>query len=375
MFNFVKKAMADIAGTEEPLYGPEAIQPVTKQGVQYTELKKDDLKWKGLGGTNVETQTFYFTADSGHIGMAQIIYSVVMGVKTTCQFSSKIFYPDNATPPLFSTDPLDNHRISDDRFNFYADNVSFELSEDGSTYSLKSSRSTKSIVDIKITKVAPGFMAGRNGTSTYGTDPNQPWGQMFHAFWPRCRVEGSFITPSGPIDFAGKGAYSFALQGMKPHHAANRWNFVNFHSPTYSALMMEFTTPPSYGSTVVNVGGIAADGSILYAGVDNTAEHVEKTEDPEARWPEPTVTSYWWKGTTADGKPFEAHLMGQLGKRQDRIDVMAEVPGFIKKIAETAAGTRPYIYQYTPRLKLKLKIGDEEKEEEGILFTEATFIS
>jgi hypothetical protein len=140
-------------------------------------------------------------------------------VKTTCQFSSKIFYPDNATPSLWSTDPLDNHRISDDRFNFYADNVSFELSEDGNSYNLRSSRSTKTIVDVKITKTAPGFKCGKNGTSYFGTDPERPWGQMFHAFWPRCAVEGSFITPSGPIDFAGQGMYSFALQGMKPHHA------------------------------------------------------------------------------------------------------------------------------------------------------------
>ncbi len=138
---------------------------------------------------------------------------------------------------------------------------------------------------------------------------------------------------------------------------------------------MEFTTPQSYGNTLVNVGGIATEGALLYAGTTNTAEHVEKTEDPEARWPEPTVTSYWWKGATADGKPVEVHLMGPLGKRRDRIDIMAEVPAFIKKIAETAAGTRPYIYQFTPKLKIKIKVGEEEKEEEGVLFTEATFIS
>lgn len=357
------------------MYGPDAIQPVTKQGVQYTEMTKEDLKWKQQGGTNVETQTFYFTADNGHIGVAQIIYSVVMGIKTTCQFTSKIFYPDASQGTLFATDPLDNHRFSDDKYNFYADHVSFELSEDGNTYTLKSSRSTKSIVDIKITKTAPGFVAGKDGTSHYGTDPTKPWGSMFHGFWPRCKVEGTYITPSGPIDFAGKGMYSFALQGMKPHHAAARWNFVNFQSPNYTALMMEFTTPPSYGKTVVNVGGVATDNKLLYAGVNNTAEHVEHKEDPEARWPEPTTTSYWWKGQTADGKPFEAHLMGQLGQRRDRIDIMAEVPGFIKKIAESTAGTRPYIYQFTPKLKLKVKIGDEEIEEEGVLFTEATFIS
>ena len=119
---------------------------------------------------------------------------------------------------MWSTDPLHNYKISNDKFNFYADNVSFELSEDGNTYHLKSSRSTKNIVDIKLTKTAPGFMVGKNGTSNYGTDPKQPWSTMFHGFWPRCKVEGNFITPSGPVDFAGRGMYSFALQGGKPHH-------------------------------------------------------------------------------------------------------------------------------------------------------------
>ena len=71
--------LANVAGTEEPIYGPSAIQTVTEQAktTPYTELKKEDLKWLQKGGTNVETQTFYFTADNGHYGMAQVIYSVV----------------------------------------------------------------------------------------------------------------------------------------------------------------------------------------------------------------------------------------------------------------------------------------------------------
>lgn len=43
----------------------------------YTELKKEDLKWIIKDGTCVETQSFYFTADNGHLGLAQIIYSNV----------------------------------------------------------------------------------------------------------------------------------------------------------------------------------------------------------------------------------------------------------------------------------------------------------
>ena len=71
--------VANVAGTQEPVYGPAAIQSVAKQAetVPYTELKKEHLKWEAMESTCVETQTFYMMADSGHIGMAQVIYSNV----------------------------------------------------------------------------------------------------------------------------------------------------------------------------------------------------------------------------------------------------------------------------------------------------------
>jgi hypothetical protein len=149
------------------------------------------------------------------------------GIKTTCQFSSKVFYPDQTTPHLFATDQLDNHRFDADKYNFYASNLSVELSEDGNSYTIQSSTSKKCIINIKISKLAPGFVAGQNGTSFYGTDPKQPWGKMRHAFWPRCQVEGSFMTQSGELDMKGRGFYVYALQGMKPHHAGGE-NYFRF---------------------------------------------------------------------------------------------------------------------------------------------------
>lgn len=109
--------------------------------------------------------------------------------------------------------------------------------------------------------------------------------------------------------------------------------------------MMEYTTPPSYGSTKVNVGGIVKDGEIIYAGVDNTVTHTASEQDPESDWPEPTSIKWTWKGKTADGQEVSAEVDGALGKRLDRVDVMGEVPGFIKTIAGSVAGTRPYIFQ------------------------------
>ena len=71
--------LANVAGTQEPIYGPSAIQSVAKQAetTPYTELKREDLKWAAMESTCVETQSFYLMSDSGHLGLAQVIYSNV----------------------------------------------------------------------------------------------------------------------------------------------------------------------------------------------------------------------------------------------------------------------------------------------------------
>lgn len=69
--------MANVAGTQEPIYGPSALRSVAQQAetTPYTELKKEDLRWVAMESTCVETQTFYLMADNGYLGMAQVIYS------------------------------------------------------------------------------------------------------------------------------------------------------------------------------------------------------------------------------------------------------------------------------------------------------------
>ena len=72
-------SLAAVAGTQEPEYGPNAIQPVGKKPGEpaYTELAKKDLKWATLDYTNVETQTFYVFTDAGHVGFFQVLYNNV----------------------------------------------------------------------------------------------------------------------------------------------------------------------------------------------------------------------------------------------------------------------------------------------------------
>ena len=163
---------------------------------------------------------------------------------------------------------------------------------------------------------------------------------------------------------------------MAKQCAAARWNFANFQSPNYSAISMNYTTPPSYGETAVTIGGIVKNDQILFTGAspDTEVEHTEVKGDPENDWPEPGAVRFTWQGKTSEGKDGKASLECTL-QRSDRVDVMGEVPKFVKQIVAGAAGTKPYIYQYIPRLKLKVNIDGEEVEEEGHMLMEATFIS
>ena len=72
-------SLANVAGTQEPIYGPTAIQSVAEQTEEtpYTELKKEDLQWRAMQSTSVETQTFYIFTDAGQIASLQVIYSNV----------------------------------------------------------------------------------------------------------------------------------------------------------------------------------------------------------------------------------------------------------------------------------------------------------
>ncbi|CAK7225349.1 Putative cell survival pathways protein [Sporothrix curviconia] len=384
MFKWAQQTLAHVAGTQEPEYGPSAILSVAEEAktTPYTEATRADLKWTAMESTCVETQVFYIASDNGPAIFVQVIYNNVAGIRTTCQFNTKIFFVNDAKKEtLWSSTPLRDHEFSEDMTSFYAADCAVELSEDGESYSIKSHNDDQAVVNLVIKRTAPGFQVGSTGKTLFGTDLKNPWGSMRHVFWPRCVASGTITTKDdGPIDFTGgRSLFVHALQGMKPHHLAARWNFANFQGPEHSAVLMQFTTPPSYGSTVVTVGGIARDGEIVFAGADATATHVAVKEDTENDWPEPTQIKYTWAGTAKDGSKVEAVLEGGLEERLDRIDVMAEVPGFVKKIAGSVAGTKPFIYQYYPRqtkLALKLKKGDApEVSEPGLLLAEATFIS
>ncbi|KAK7203129.1 oxidative stress survival, Svf1-like protein [Myxozyma melibiosi] len=379
MLKWVQSGISAAVGTAEPEYGPDAFHPITETVAgsnPFGELTLEDLQWRNLSFTNVETQVFYLTLASGHVCFVQIILSNLAGIHTTSQFTCRIYHPDKPEESVWTSTHLNDFKFSKNKASFAADNINIDINDDLSAYHIVSTVNDQSIVDITITREAPGFKIGKDGITKYGTDLDKPWGTMRHVFWPRAKVAGK-ITVKG-IELAADGLAMFvmALQGMKPQHAAARWNFANFQGPNSSAVMMEFTTPPSYGSVVVNIGAVVRGDKLLAATINNKAIHTKTKSDAENDWPAPLEIEFDWAGKTADdAADVEAKIVAPLPNLIERVDVMAEIPKFVKNIVAGVAGTKPYIYQYSNPASIKIKLGDEEWEESGHLYNEATFIS
>lgn len=383
MFSWVTKTaqstLSAVAGTAEPIYGPEALQSVAKQEDQNPkyEITDDDLKWQAIETTCVETQTFYTETNGGHFVMIQVIYSNVANLHISAQLNVKVFFPDGRIH--WSAKTMADYAFDPTFRSFFAgengEDFSIVLNEAGDSYHIKSRLDPEVLVDVTIDRKVAGFKVGKDAKTNYGDDPANPWGCIRHIFWPKNSASGVVEVKGEKVDVAGKNIYVMALQGMKPHHAAAKWNFICFQSENVAAIMMEFTTPPSYGTQTVNVGMVFKNSVLLQGTTSATVEHTTTKMDPVTQWEEPTAFKVVWKGKTQDGEDAETVLETDLKPKLDCVDIMAEVPAIIKKFVAGAVGTRPYMYQYRQEVALKIKVGEEVTEEKGVMFAEATFIS
>lgn len=374
MFKWVQSGLSAVAGTAEPEYGREAIHTVIDKidaGKPVSrETTVEDFKWLSPNYTNVETQTFYFTClKSGHTGFAQVIHSNIMGVHTTAQFTFRLYNSKgDVVKNIWTSTKLDEFETKGS--NFTANGLSIEFSDDNNEITFKSNVCPESEIEFHIKKLVPGVIFGDDGTTLYGEDVENPWGSMRHVFWPRCEIKGTVVDKklAETFDIDGYTMFVMALQGMKPHHAAKSWNFLNFHSENYSVVEMEFTTPRSYANTKVNISIVTSNDKILLTSVNNEVIH-EDPEVDEVGWPVPKSITF---NHDSSDKSFHADVKGKLENLVERVDVMAEIPQFVKNIVSGVAGTKPYIYQFCNEMTVTV---NNDKPEKGVAFSEATFIS
>ena len=246
-------------------------------------------------------------------------------------------------------------------------------------------------IDVKRPAAIPGFKIGKGpkgGFSYFGPDIEKPEGYVVHRFWPRFQSTGMIVNNGKATSFTGPGMFVHAIQGMRPNLVAASWNFAHFSSDEHggvSAIQMELTTIDHYGKkgagsgkVVVNVGSLVVGGKLAAVtaetkwpgepvpdkpSVISRATHHDESFDDFTGYNAPSAISYHWAGPSvvpgAEGN-LSADVSIQVGKPGEeiglieKVDVMAEIPVFVKAVVSYVAGTKPYIYQASFYLFLSL---------------------
>src|SRR5690242_17556579 len=118
---------------------------------------------------------------------------------------------------------MSNFKLSEDRCSASADNMSIELNPECNKYKVKLHHNQELKVSFEFERVDRGYKIG-GGRTYFGEDKST--GFVEHKFWPKGVVNGSLVVDGKEFDVSGTGLFVHAIQSMRPHLIASRWNFL-----------------------------------------------------------------------------------------------------------------------------------------------------
>ncbi|KAL3241640.1 uncharacterized protein RNJ42_02754 [Nakaseomyces bracarensis] len=345
--------------------------------------------------TKVETQTLYFAdTKTKKCGFVQLLYSSVLGgLYKGFQLNFKVF---SCVEEEIKCDVWESFKLEDvttfDALKFVSKNVTFEF-EDVEfrddvfdkfavlhiTVNVADSNNNVKDLALKLDiDLYPGYMINPDGCNYFldkavsesKIHQHESTKMIRHVFIPKGQASGKISykrldeTSGKYVDFdialkKTPVVYVDAVQGLQPNKAASRWNFCWFQSENHSTLTMEFTTTPEHGSKTMTLWS-TSDGE---HGLNFIGSSLEKNK----------VTFTKTKTDKENGWKYPVGIKFPAGYQEDhlrlinRYDVLGELPGVVKSVAQNIAHIKPYIYQYCQE--------SEYKGEKGISIIESTFIS
>lgn len=267
--------------------------------------------------------------------------------------------------------------LSSDKRSVKTDFFNIQLDADQKLYKINITH-PELVVSLDFERVDQGFKVGE-GKTYLGGDKASAAGFVSHKFWPRCSAKGTFIVDQKIHEIEGDGTFIHAIQGMQPQLIASNWNFVDFHSDKASIAMMQFQTTKQYGSVNINQGSLVLNDKLVCVSIDNSVELLDMKKDEETEYDIPQTVKMTWKGKTIkqegeEPKDVSIVIISEPKNLIDKIDVLAEIPYFIRKLVQSLI-VKPYIYQWLDKTTAEITVGDEKITTEGFCFQELVFVS
>ncbi|CAO3625068.1 unnamed protein product [Mucor hiemalis] len=236
------------------------------------------------------------------------------------------------------------------------------------------------IMDVDFERIDKGFKVGEGKTYLGGKDQKSAAGIVSHKFWPRCAAKGTVIIEKQLHELEAHGMFIHAIQGMQPQLCASKWNFIDFQAEDAALSIMQFTTTKQYGGIEVNQGSIVLKDKLVCVSVENNVQLFDLKKDEKTGYEIPQRVKLTWKGKTIKDKSDEevkdvsVEMVFELKNLIDKIDILAEIPWFLKKIVQTFV-VKPYVYQWLDDATAEITIGDEKFSCPGKCYQELVFVS
>ncbi|KAI8096807.1 oxidative stress survival, Svf1-like protein [Halteromyces radiatus] len=378
-FSQLSSTVSNVTGLGTTVESIKSVGETVTDGQYYSKLTENDLDWTLASGSSTENQVFYVTTRTGGFAFVQLIHSNIGIWNPTISFTCR-FYDPTTNTNVFKNINMSNFELSDDRRSVKTDHFNITLDPTQQTYKVQITHPDL-VVSLDFSRIDKGFKVGE-GRTYLGGDQGSAAGFVSHKFWPRAQAKGTFIVDKQLHDIEGDGMFIHAIQGMQPQLIASNWNFVNFHAPEAALSMMQFQTTKQYGSVNINQGSLVLHDKLICVSVDNHVELLDLQKDEETEYDIPQRIKLTWKGKTIkeDGKEEEepkdvqVEMIVTVKNLVDKIDVLAEIPWFLKKLVQTFV-VKPYIYQWLDKATATITVGDETVQVEGNCFQELVFVS
>ncbi|KAG1308003.1 hypothetical protein G6F64_006367 [Rhizopus arrhizus] len=377
-FSQISSTVSNVTGLGTTVESVKTVAETAKDGQYYTSLDENDLQWTLASGSSTENQVFYTTTREGGFAFVQLIHSNVGLWNPTISLTCK-FYDPKTNTSIFKNINMSKFELSADKRSVKTDFFNIQLDAAQELYKMNITH-PELVVSMDFKRIDKGFKVGE-GRTYLGGDKASAAGFVSHKFWPRAESKGTFIINQQIYEIEGDGMFIHAIQGMQPQLIASNWNFINFQSKEASIGMMQFQTTKQYGSVNINQGSLVLNGKLICVSVDNHVELMDLEKDSETEYDIPKRVKLTWKGKTIkeeegdEIKDVTIVMVVDIKNLIDKIDVLAEIPYFIRKFVQTFV-VKPYIYQWLDKATAEITIGDQEKVlTEGHCFQELVFVS
>ncbi|CAO3645756.1 unnamed protein product [Cunninghamella blakesleeana] len=378
-FSQISSTVSNVTGLGTTVEAVKSVAETVTDGQYYGKLSENNLDWTLASGSSTENQVFYITTKTGGFAFVQLIHSNIGIWNPTISFTCRFYDPATNTN-VFKNINMSKFELSDDRRSVKTDHFNITLDPTQNTYKIQITHPDL-VVSLDFERVDQGFKVGEGRTYLGGGDQSSAAGFVSHKFWPRANGKGTFIVDKQLHEVEGHGMFIHAIQGMQPQLIASNWNFVNFQADDAAISMMQFQTTKQYGSVNINQGSLVFKDKLVCVSVDNHVELLDLQKDEETEYDIPQRIKLTWKGKTIkeEGKEDEikdvhVEMIVTVKNLVDKIDVLAEIPWFLKKLVQTFV-VKPYIYQWLDDSTATITIGDESTEVKGRCFQELVFVS